>query len=236
MEDQSRLRFRGRPVEHEKFDPVRNDSTPSLRTQKPSARWTASDSNKRDMEYTNLGVWDYYEQRWTRYDFFPGVRYYFRIARGLEGTPHALRLIQDTFALAPYLFVLYVMCFSFESVLPAFELKYNMQVLNVIQSILGSQTGDVNALTRIVLLRASCHLVRRICTFGILYATQEIGLRVQSHFSQHIVNAYARLDLPTFENEAVRSQLESVGVEGSPTIWSYILSIFTVFGTLIEFH
>ncbi|EUC59196.1 HlyB/MsbA family ABC transporter, putative [Rhizoctonia solani AG-3 Rhs1AP] len=231
MADQSRLRFRGQPTVPPKPAQRRNAAVPSPPTKPghqcntPRARASSS-----EMEYTNLGVWDYYEQRWTAYDSFPGVRYYLRVTWGLKSAPYALLLIRDAFTLTPYLFTLYAFCFTFESVLPAIVLKYNMQILDAIRIALETRAGNSQNILRIAFLRALCHFAQRLCTFGKLYAAQEVELRVQSQFSQYIVEAYARLDLPTFNNESVQSQIECAGEQGSPSVWSYATSIFNVFG------
>ncbi|KAG9093134.1 hypothetical protein FS749_015007 [Ceratobasidium sp. UAMH 11750] len=175
----------------------------------------ASGGGDANMEYINLGVWDYYEQRWTSFDHLPGVRYYFRVTRGFQGASSARRLIKDTYELAPYLFILYVVCFVFESILPAFVLKYNMRMLDVITAAVESQAVD-SVLGPFTPPSKSSYASK--LTFPSIYFTV----------------TYARLDLPTFNNEGVRSQLENVMVEGSPPAWSYLTSIFNVWRALLE--
>ncbi|QRV90936.1 hypothetical protein RhiJN_18954 [Ceratobasidium sp. AG-Ba] len=168
--------------------------------------------------YTNLGVWDYYTERQDKLNRVPMVKVYKRMTAGLSGAPYAWRLLKDVLELAPVLIVLYLGCMALNSVMPAVALYYSSRMFQVIKDAVETRSVDSDLLIQIAVARE---------------ASSIIGLRVRAHFSEYILRAHARLDVPTFDDTGVRGLLETVASDRSGS-WEALSESFSTVSAILE--
>ncbi|QRV76120.1 hypothetical protein RhiJN_04135 [Ceratobasidium sp. AG-Ba] len=183
--------------------------------------------------YTNLGVWDYYTERQDKLNRVPMVKVYKRMTAGLSGAPYAWRLLKDVLELAPVLIVLYLGCMALSSVMPAVALYYSSRMFQVIKDAVETRSVDSDLLIQIAVARGVSAFVQRACTYGMQRLAPIIGLRVRAHFSEYILRAHARLDVPTFDDTGVRGLLETVASDRSGS-WEALSESFSTVSAILE--
>jgi len=57
---------------------------------------------------------------------------------------------------------------------------------------------------------------------------------MRTHYSEHILQAHIRLDLPTYTDPAVRGQITSVVSSRSNVAWTGIRTIMSSFSTVLQ--
>lgn len=65
--------------------------------------------------------------------------------------------------------------------------------------------------------------------------SDKLIIRLKRFYSVHLFKANARLDVPTFEDEAIQRQLEDAShINGQVVAWSTLRSIYTFCSTLVQ--
>ncbi|CAE6422002.1 unnamed protein product [Rhizoctonia solani] len=191
------------PLDHLGTPPLSPGPPPDTPTS-PTARQGFDPTNPTTSKHINLGVWDYYEEKAPRLNRVPLVKIYRRMTNGLSGAPFAWRLMGDVVRLAPVLVWFYLACIGLNAVMPAVTLYYSSRMFQV-----------------------------RACTYGMQRLAPIISLRVRGHFAEYILRAHARLDVPTFDDNEVRSLLETVASDRSGA-WEALSDSFNIGSTFLE--
>lgn len=68
-----------------------------------------------------------------------------------------------------------------------------------------------------------------------VYISVPLGSRLKQYYSVHLFQARARLDLPTFDDEAVQRHLDDAShIQGQSVAWSTLKSIFGLASVIIQ--
>ncbi|GAB1519295.1 hypothetical protein RhiTH_002361 [Rhizoctonia solani] len=226
MESESQLRFRGPPpgptpgpppdINESKASPLHPPNNLSGAPQpdtpiSPTSEQGFDPTNPTTSNYVNLGVWDYYEERAPKLNRVPLVKIYRRITQGLSGAPFAWRLMKDVVRLAPVL----------------------VWLSNVSSDAVEKRNVDSSLLIKIAVARGLATFVQRACGYAIQILAPTISLRVRGFFAEYILQAHARLDVPTFDDNEVRSLLETVASDRSGA-WEALVDSFNIGSTFLE--
>ncbi|KAF8707495.1 P-loop containing nucleoside triphosphate hydrolase protein, partial [Rhizoctonia solani] len=226
MESESQLRFRGPPpgptpgpppdINESKASPLHPPNNLSGAPQpdtpiSPTSEQGFDPTNSATSNYVNLGVWDYYEERAPKLNRVPLVKIYRRITQGLSGAPFAWRLMKDVVRLAPVL----------------------VWLSNVSSDAVEKRNVDSSLLIKIAVARGLATFVQRACGYAIQILAPTISLRVRGFFAEYILQAHARLDVPTFDDNEVRSLLETVASDRSGA-WEALVDSFNIGSTFLE--
>lgn len=199
----------------------------------PTAGRAFDPTNPETSKYTKLGVWDVFQEKQAKINRVPMIKIYRRLVAGFNGAPFAWRLLKDVMQLAPVLAVVYLAAMAIHSVIPAVSLYYSSRMFQVIREAVEQRSVDSSLLIQIAVARGLSAFVQR----GSLYAMQRvvpmIGLRVRAHFSEYILQAHARLDVPTFDDNEVRGLLETVASDRSGS-WEALSESFNVASSLLS--
>ncbi|CAE6412038.1 unnamed protein product [Rhizoctonia solani] len=248
MESESQLRFRGPPpgptpgpppdINESKASPLHPPNNLSGAPQpdtpiSPTREQGFDPTNPTTSNYVNLGVWDYYEERAPKLNRVPLVKIYRRITQGLSGAPFAWRLMKDVVRLAPVLVWVYLTCICLGAVMPAVTLYYSSRMFQVIKDAVEKRNVDSSLLIKIAVARGLATFVQRACGYAIQILAPTISLRVRGFFAEYILQAHARLDVPTFDDNEVRSLLETVASDRSGA-WEALVDSFNIGSTFLE--
>ncbi|KAF8742265.1 P-loop containing nucleoside triphosphate hydrolase protein, partial [Rhizoctonia solani] len=248
MESESQLRFRGPPpgptpgpppdINESKASPLHPPNNLSGAPQpdtpiSPTSEQGFDPTNSATSNYVNLGVWDYYEERAPKLNRVPLVKIYRRITQGLSGAPFAWRLMKDVVRLAPVLVWVYLTCICLGAVMPAVTLYYSSRMFQVIKDAVEKRNVDSSLLIKIAVARGLATFVQRACGYAIQILAPTISLRVRGFFAEYILQAHARLDVPTFDDNEVRSLLETVASDRSGA-WEALVDSFNIGSTFLE--
>ncbi|CAE6454074.1 unnamed protein product [Rhizoctonia solani] len=190
-------------------------------------------TNSATSKHINLGVWDYYEEKAPRLNRVPLVKIYRRMTQGLSGAPFAWRLMKDVVRLAPVLVWFYLACIGLNAVMPAVSLYYSSRMFQVIKDAVEKRNVDSSLLIQIAVARGVSAFVQRACSYGMQRLAPIISLRVRGYFAEYILQAHARLDVPTFDDNEVRSLLETVASDRSGA-WEALSESFNIGSIFLE--
>ncbi|CCO26732.1 hypothetical protein BN14_00763 [Rhizoctonia solani AG-1 IB] len=211
------------------FPPGSSPDTPSS----PTAGQGFDPTNPATSKHVNLGVWDYYEERAPKLNRVPIVKIYRRVTQGLSGAPFAWRLMKDVIQLAPVLVSVYLACMALSAIMPAVTLYYSSRIFQVIKDAVEKRDVDSSLLIKIAVARGLATFFQRVCTYAMQRVAPVISLRVRGFFAEYILQAHARLDVPTFDDNEVRSLLETVASDRSGA-WEALSDSFTIGSTFLE--
>ena len=114
--------------------------------------------------------------------------------------------------------------------------RFNGRLLEVVSTAVEERAVDKSLLMEITLGVVVCKLVMRF--FSWMKGRLQWPLRssLKQHFATHLFEARARLDLPTFEDEIVQSQLESAssGPGRLGIAWTTLSMVLGVFSTAVQ--
>lgn len=81
---------------------------------------------------------------------------------------------------------------------------------------------DKAVLTRVAIGRIAVAIVKRLMNHMKSRTMTILDRRIKAHYAGHIFEAYARLDLPTFEDPVVRRQLEAATGGHTSVVWDTV--------------
>ena len=114
--------------------------------------------------------------------------------------------------------------------------RFKGRLLEVVSTAVEKRAVDKNLLMEITLGVVVCKLVMRF--FSWMKGRLQWPLRssLKQHFATHLFEARARLDLPTFDDEIVQSQLEaaSSGPGRLGIAWTTLSMVLGVFSTAVQ--
>lgn len=183
------------------------------------------------MKHSRIGVWDLYEQP-------PPPRISAQLTPYIENAPYVWHMINDVLAI-PYCKLLLATYLSLDllaSLVPALSLAYQGQLLSIVQTAVDTRSVDPHALTTAVAGAFLASLATRLLRYAKQRVATPLHARIKLHYSVHIFSALARLDVPTFDDPVVQSQLDAaVPKQASPSVpWAALSATTHVVATVIQ--
>ena len=96
------------------------------------------------------------------------------------------------------------------------------------------RTVDKKLLTGVASGQMFCAIARRLLQHIESRVVEPLDRRIKGHYAEHIFEAYARLDVPTFDDPIARRRLESAWSERTSVAWDAVQSVSGTFFTLIQ--
>ena len=102
-----------------------------------------------------------------------------------------------------------------------------------VESAVETRTVDKELLMRVATARIAIAIVKRIVNHVKSRSSTVLDQRIKAHYAGHIFEAYARLDLPTFEDPLVQRQLETAAGGRTTVAWNTVQVIANTISTVI---
>ncbi|KIJ45081.1 hypothetical protein M422DRAFT_251278 [Sphaerobolus stellatus SS14] len=186
------------------------------------------------VRHTRIGVWDFYEDLRHASSVGKSWKIVERFEETLVSLPYVTRTIRTILSLSFPVMALYCMATLVTSLMPAAAIHYSGQLLFVVQEAIESRTVDKSVLFHVLFYRIMCTVVTRFANLAQNWAAIRIAARMRTHYTEHILLAHIRLDLPTYGDPSVRGQLNSVVSSRSNVAWVGIRSIISTISTIIQ--
>lgn len=192
--------------------------------------------------HTRLGVWDLYDKVDDSTPWFSWPSFQI-VDELLTSLPFVLRAFKTLAFLCYKTLLVYLIASLITSLLPAITLYYSGQLLQVVQNSLESRSVDEAVLIRVLAYKCVCGTVEYLTNTAKSWARIWLSTHARSHYSEHILRAHARLDVPTLEDPSVQGQLTSIvstynaawdAVHYSINTVSILLQLITQFSVLIS--
>ncbi|KAH8799497.1 P-loop containing nucleoside triphosphate hydrolase protein [Flagelloscypha sp. PMI_526] len=195
------------------------------------------------VKHTKLGIWDFYQQELDAVDAGgesdkPGrVRWRFvpksvwaKFYQVQDGLPHVLKMLKEVTTIPSVWFLLtvYVVLQALSSLVPAVKLWFSGQMLRIVQVATEHRQVDQRLLLQVVLGHFVCDGVTHM--LGILseWVSVPLNRKINLHYSNQTIHVKARLDVPTFDDAAVRRQLQTLETRGNRSTVVYESLTLTV--------
>ncbi|KAF8508693.1 P-loop containing nucleoside triphosphate hydrolase protein [Gautieria morchelliformis] len=181
--------------------------------------------------HTRIGVWDLYEKSedqirpWLSWPSFQIVD------ELLTSLPHVLKAFKTLATLRPKIVIVYFITRLITSLLPAATLYYSGQLLQVVQTSIDSRSVDPALLLRVFGYKCACGIAQYLTQLISNWAVTLLSESMRSHYSEHILQAHIRLDVPSYDDPSVRGQLIS-SREDRNVAWDAI-NISTIIGSTL---
>lgn len=192
------------------------------------------DTGVEHIRHTRIGLWDFYEDPQHLHSVGRSRKLLERVEETLLAWPYVVQTLRTLLTLSYYVLILYSVAVLITSLMPAASIYYSGQLLRVLQQAIDSRTVDTGVLFRVLLARIMCTMLTRFAHLAQSWASVRISSKMRTHYSEHILQAHLRLDLPTFNDAAVRGQLASVVSSRSNAAWTAIRNIISIFSTFLQ--
>ncbi|PPQ90445.1 hypothetical protein CVT25_014963 [Psilocybe cyanescens] len=158
------------------------------------------------IRHSKYGVWDLYEDL-NGLPTTPGHQSWGVI---LQSLPYVWRMITEVASIREcwLLLTVYLFLLLLSSIVPAIALSYSGQLLSVVDSAVQHRTIDTALLRNIVVGAFLSSAATRILRYGIHRIAKPLKTHIKIYYSVHVFHAFARLDVPTFDDPAVQRQLQ----------------------------
>ncbi|RDB28996.1 Lipid A export ATP-binding/permease protein MsbA [Hypsizygus marmoreus] len=209
------------------------------RRQKRSSKKGQFDpTDTKNVKHTRIGVWDLYEETQPELAHVPGssrLESYFEMVNGL---PYVWRMLKDIGSIRACwsLLAMYLAIECISSLLPAVTLWYSAQLLHIVQFAVDERKVDKKLLFEIAAGRLACSFMTRFMRYVKKRCTIPLNTRIKQYYSVHMFRAMARLDVPTFDDDAVQRQLEQSFSPNSHSsiAWDTVVMALRMFSTVIQ--
>ncbi|KAK7688165.1 hypothetical protein QCA50_008535 [Cerrena zonata] len=190
------------------------------------------------VKHTRVGVWDLYEEITPELQNIPGASNYERFLEWKRDLPYVWLMLKDISSIRrcwPLFFSYFCVEFAL-ALMPAMNLWFKGQLLTIVQRAVETRTVDKNLLMQITLGVILCKLIMRLLRWVKLKLQWPLSSSLKQHFTTHLFEARARLDVPTFENEAIQAQLEAASTGGGhfSIAWGTFTMLLGVFTTAVQ--
>ncbi|THH30401.1 hypothetical protein EUX98_g3800 [Antrodiella citrinella] len=179
------------------------------------------------IKHTRIGVWDLYEEKTPEIEHVPGgsnIERYLQMKRDLPFVWTMLKDVGSIESCRPLLFF-HVLLVLLGSLLPAATL-FKGQLVKIVQVAVDTRTVNKTLLMQITVGLVVIKIVHKIIEHARNFIYYPLSSRLRQYYSLHLFHARARLDVPTFDDEAVQRQLHAVSqVQGNSVAWSTIDAI-----------
>ncbi|KAI9437631.1 HlyB/MsbA family ABC transporter [Lactarius indigo] len=167
-------------------------------------------TDKSLFKHVNLGVWDLYIMRTRLSRYLPTSWKIEEYARIWKDVPYLWRTLRDISTVARPLLLLYLGITIAKSLTPAVRLWLSGQVLRVVQSAIDNRTVDPRLLFWVAGGRALCTAAEHALSCASGGVTTALNARARQFYSGRIFHSMARLDVPTWDDPSVSSQIKAL--------------------------
>ena len=183
------------------------------------------------MNHSTIGVWDLYEQP-------PPPKIRVKLTPYIQNAPYVWHMVNDVLSI-PYcklLLATYLTLDLLASLVPALSLAYQGQLLSIVQIAVDTRSVNPRALTVAVAGAFLASLVTRILRYAKQRVATPLQARIKLHYSVHIFSALSRLDVPTFDDPVVQSQLDAaIPKQASQSVpWAALSAATHVVATVVQ--
>ncbi|KAI5120220.1 hypothetical protein M0805_000035 [Coniferiporia weirii] len=203
-------------------------------------QWTSSKGafdpdDARRVKHSKLGVWDLYEEIAPELKNVPGAARLEQLNDIKQSAPYVWRMLKDLGGLKScwFLLAVYITVTAILSLLPAVALWYSGQMLKIVESAVETRSVDKTVLIRVAAARISVAIVKRILSHTKSRTMMLLDQRIKAHYAGYIFEAYARLDVPTFEDPTVQRQLDDVSGGRTSVAWDTVQMLTNTLSTLL---
>ncbi|KAF8264168.1 P-loop containing nucleoside triphosphate hydrolase protein [Lactarius quietus] len=165
--------------------------------------------NESYVENIRVGVWDIYilrtPSRLSRY--LPEIEQYRQIWKDL---PYLWTTLRDMSTVALPLLLLYLAITLVNALIPALSLWFSGQILGIVQSAIDHRVVDTHYLFRVAGGRALCTAAGHALVYASNKVSTALGARSRQLYSGRIFRSIACLDVPTWDDPAVSSYIDSL--------------------------
>lgn len=188
------------------------------------------------VKHTKIGVWDFYEDMQSRRKkfSFSSTAILQKLDEFIISIPYVWESLKTLIHLSSPLLFLYSSCSFLGSLIPAVNLYYSSQLLQVVEKSIEARSVDRTLLFQILFYRVGCATLARFCHAVQDWTSIRISSKMRAHYSRHILHAHVRLDVPTFDDPSVRGQLESMTSSQTSTAWSGIKMLIAIISTIVQ--
>ncbi|KAH9174040.1 HlyB/MsbA family ABC transporter [Lactarius sanguifluus] len=166
--------------------------------------------NRTVFKHVNLGVWDLYVMRTRLSRYLPTSWKIEEYVRIWKDVPYLVRTLRDMGTVARPLLLLYLGITIAKSLTPAVRLWFSGQVLGIVQSAIDNRTVDARLLFRVAGGRALCTVVEHALGYASGKVATALGARTRQFYSGRVFHSMARLDVPTWDDPSVSSQIKTL--------------------------
>ncbi|KAH8120695.1 P-loop containing nucleoside triphosphate hydrolase protein [Phellopilus nigrolimitatus] len=205
------------------------------RRQWTSSKGTFDPDDTRRVKHSKIGVWDLYEEVTPELKNVPGGAKLEQLNDIKQSIPYVWRMLKDLSGLKSCWLALvsYVTVTAILALLPAVALWYSGQMLKLVEAAVETRTVDKTLLTRVAAARMAVAIMKRLLQHIKSRIMTVLDQRIRAHYAGHIFEAYARLDVPTFEDPFVRRQLESTAGGRTSVAWDTVQMLANTFSTIL---
>lgn len=108
--------------------------------------------------------------------------------------------------------------------------------MDKVQTAVDERKVNTNILFQIAAGRLACSLVARLLRYGKKRVAVPLNDRIKKYYSVHIFHAMVRLDVPTFDDDAVQQQLEQSFSPNSRSsiAWDTVVMAIQIYSTALQ--
>ncbi|KAF8060884.1 P-loop containing nucleoside triphosphate hydrolase protein [Lyophyllum atratum] len=199
-------------------------------TPKRKGTFNPTDSN---VKHSKVGVWDLYEEIHPELANVPASSRLEPYLEMANNAPYAWRMLKDIGSIRAcwFLLAVYLAIECVASLIPAINASFEK-----VQSAVDRRVVDKRLLFEIAAGRLVCLFLARLLRYGKKRCVTPLNHRIKQHYAVHSFHAMARLDVPTFADDAVQRQLEqSVSPNSHTTIaWDTVATALYGLTTLLQ--
>ncbi|GLB36684.1 putative (ABC) transporter [Lyophyllum shimeji] len=204
----------------------------------PKRKGKFDPSDAQNVKHTTVGVWDLYEEIHPELAHVPGSSRLEPYLEMAKNAPYAWRMLRDIASIRAcwWLLGVYLAVECVASLIPAVSLWYSAQLLNIVQSAVDKRTVDKRLLFEIAAGRLACLFLSRLLRHVRTRCVTPLNHRIKQFYAIHSFRAMARLDVPTFEDDAVQRQLEQAVAPMSHTTiaWDTVATTLRAVTTVVQ--
>ncbi|KAL1662506.1 P-loop containing nucleoside triphosphate hydrolase protein [Schizophyllum commune] len=188
--------------------------------------------------HSKIGVWDFYEERppqLARLPYFLQLESYLEI---IPSFPYVVRMLRDIASIrdCQVYMLLYLILEIVAALVPAISLWYSGQLLRIVQTAVDERAVNTEQLFRVASGRFICSIAERVLRYAKNRVGPGLNKRIKQYYSIHTFHSLARLDVPTFDDAAVQTQLQqSVSPSSRTTIaWTTLTMALNIMSTALR--
>ncbi|KAH9054295.1 HlyB/MsbA family ABC transporter [Lactarius vividus] len=182
-------------------------------------------TDKNLFNHVKLGVWDLYIMRTRLSRYLPTSWKLEEYVRIWKDVPYLVRTLRDMDTVARPQLLLYLGITLAQSLTPAVGLWFSGQTLRVVQSAIDNRAIDPRLLFWVAGGRALCTAAELALGYASEKVITAFDARAQQFYAGNIFHSMARLDVPTWDDPAVSSQIRQSTPDTESIALSAIMTI-----------
>ncbi|KAJ3719796.1 P-loop containing nucleoside triphosphate hydrolase protein [Lentinula raphanica] len=197
-------------------------------------------NDEKQVKHTKIGkVWELFEERQPELAKVPfSTRLNLERYLGIyDSLPYVWRMLKDIGSIrACWLYLaLYVVVQLALSLIPAVQLWYSGQLLEIVGTAVEHRTVDKLLLLRVASSRVACSIADLILQHLSKIISRPLNARIKRYYTVHMFHVLARLDVPTYDDPLVQRQLEQAFPTNSrqSVIWRTVVGVIHMGSTTI---